>query len=59
MSSNQLVQSTLPYQRVDKRPARFVTQTHAIGAPMAQPRSLLVAGLIAFALYLLGRRLSH
>ncbi len=37
---------------------RFVTQSHVLSAPIARPRSLFVAATIAFALYLIGRRLS-
>ena len=39
------------------RSSRFVTQSHALGAPMASPTSLLVAAAIAVAVYLVGRRL--
>ncbi len=37
--------------------ARFVTQSHALGAPMASPASLIVAAAIAVAVYFVGRRL--
>ncbi len=38
---------------------RFVTQSHALSAPIARPRSLFLAATIAIALYLLGRRISE
>lgn len=37
--------------------SRFVTQSHALGAPMASPASLIVAAAIAVAVYFVGRRL--
>lgn len=43
----------------DRHLARFVTQSHALGVPMANPRALFIAAAIAVALYLIGRRLSH
>lgn len=39
------------------RSPRFVTQSHALGAPMAKPASLILAAAIAVAVYLVGRRL--
>lgn len=46
--------------RVDHgmRPGRFVMQSHALGAPIASPRALIIAAAIAVAVYLLGCRLS-
>ena len=43
----------------DSKPRRFITQTHALGGAPSRSRSLLVAGLIAVALYMIGRRLSR
>lgn len=40
------------------RGTRFVQQSHALGTPIASPRALFVAATIAFALYIIGRRLS-
>jgi hypothetical protein len=40
------------------RPSRFVTQSHALSAPIASPRSMFIALTVAIALYLIGRRLS-
>lgn len=37
---------------------RFIQQSHAVSAPIASPRSLLLAATIAVALYFVGRRLS-
>lgn len=37
--------------------SRFVMQSHVLNAPRANPRALLVAATIAFALYLIGRRI--
>lgn len=37
---------------------RFVTQSHALGTPMANPASLIVAAAIAVAVYFVGRRLA-
>lgn len=45
--------------RVDRRrSSRFVTQSHALGTPLANPAALAVAAAIAVALYLVGRKLS-
>ncbi len=48
-----------PGSRPDRnsRSPRFVTQSHALGAPMANPASLIVAAAIAVAVYFVGRRL--
>ncbi len=40
------------------RSTRFVTQSHALSAPVASPRSVFIAATIALAIYLIGRRLS-
>ena len=40
----------------DGRPRRYVMQTHALSAPRASSRSLFIAGLIAVALYFVGRK---
>ena len=37
---------------------RFVMQSHALGTPLVSPGALLIAATIAFALYLIGCRLS-
>jgi hypothetical protein len=41
------------------KPARFVTQSHSLSAPIASPRSLFIAATIAVALYWIGRRISE
>ncbi len=64
---NQGTASYGPYRSTDttgSRPqrsstsARFVTQSHALGTPMANPASLIVAAAIAVAVYFVGRRLA-
>lgn len=40
------------------KPMRFVTQSHALGRPMASPTALIIAAAVAIAVYLLGCRLS-
>ena len=45
--------------RLRKHPRHFVTQTHALGLPRARPGSLLIIGLVAVVLYVIGRRLSR
>lgn len=42
----------------DRHATRFVTQSHALGRPIANPQALLIAAAIAVALYLIGRKLS-
>ena len=42
----------------DRRNARFVTQSHALGAPAASPRALLIAAAVAVAVLVIGYRLS-
>ena len=38
--------------------ARFVTQSHALGAPIATPRALLIAVAVAVAVFVIGFRVS-
>ncbi len=38
--------------------ARFVTQSHALGGPVATPRALLIAAAVAIAVFVVGFRLS-
>ncbi len=45
--------------RLRKQPGRFVTQTHALGAPRARPSALLIVGVVVVVLYVIGRRLSR
>ena len=45
--------------RLRKHSSRFVTQTHALGAPRARPSSLLIVGAVVVVLYVVGRRLSR
>ncbi len=45
--------------RLRKHPSRFVTQTHALGAPRARPGSLLIVGAAVIVLYVIARRLSR
>jgi|GEM_PF-2421958 len=40
------------------RGARFVTQSHALGGPIASPRSLLIAAAVVVAIFVIGWRLS-
>jgi len=42
-----------------KHRGRFVTQTHALGASRARPSALVIVGLFALVLYVIGRRLSR
>jgi hypothetical protein len=42
----------------DRRNARFVTQSHALGAPIASPRALIIAAAVIVAVLLIGFRLS-
>jgi hypothetical protein len=37
---------------------RFVTQSHALGAPIASPGALLIAAAVAVAVFVIGFRLS-
>ncbi len=41
------------------RHARFTQQSHALGGPVASPRSVLIGTAIAVALYWIGCRLSE
>ena len=41
------------------RTARFVTQSHALGGPVASPKTLVIATAIAIVVYLIGCRLSE
>lgn len=43
----------------ERRNARFVTQSHALGAPIASPRALLIAAAVALAVFVIGLRLSR
>lgn len=43
----------------DRRMVRFVTQSHALGAPAASPGALLIAAAVAVAIFVLGLRLSR
>jgi hypothetical protein len=48
-----------PADPVNRRPAsRYVTQSHPVSAPMANPTAIVIAAVIAIGLYFLGRRLS-
>lgn len=40
-----------------RRTRRFVTESHALGAPIARPGPLLVAATVAIAVVLIARRL--
>ncbi len=40
------------------RHRRYVTQSHALGAPIASPRSLAIAAAVAVALFFVARRLT-
>ncbi len=42
----------------DRHTARFVTQSHVLGARIANPRALFIAAAIAVALYIIGCKLS-
>ena len=42
----------------DRRNARFVTESHALGAPIASPGALLIAAALAVAIFVIGFRLS-
>ena len=43
----------------DARHVRFVTQSHALGAPKAKPGALLIAAAVAIAVFVIGLRLSR
>lgn len=45
--------------RVRIHPRRFVTQRHALGLPRVRTGTLVIVGLAALALYLIGERLSR
>ncbi len=44
--------------REASRHRRFVTQSHALGAPKASPRSLAVAAAVAVALFYVAKKLT-
>ena len=43
----------------ERRPVRFVTQSHVLGAPRVGPAALLIAAAMAVAVLVIGWRLSE
>jgi hypothetical protein len=43
----------------ERRPSRYVMETHTLSAPMANPKALLIAACVAVGLYVLARRIAR